>query len=57
MATTTAVLVPSQETSKDISKATDHDLSVFRQLKDFRSTIPKEKLAEWETPSGYITFV
>ena len=31
--------------------------SVFRQLRDFRSKVPKHVLAKWEEPTGFYTVV
>lgn len=55
MATTT-LSVHVQQPPNSLNKSRNDDISVFQQLKDFRSQIPKNKLLEWETPSGYPTF-
>ena len=32
-------------------------ISVFHQLKEFRSQVPKDILRSWETPTGYAAFL
>lgn len=52
----TAILLQSKQTDESTIKLSQEDISVFRQLKCFRSQIPKHLLLRWETPSGILTF-
>ncbi|KAL8719513.1 MAG: hypothetical protein Q9225_003480 [Loekoesia sp. 1 TL-2023] len=52
----TAILVQSKQTDEPSIKLSQEDISIFHQLKCFRSQVPKHLLLKWETPSGMPTF-
>ena len=42
---------------EDWTKKAEGKVSVLSQLRDFRSQIPKEKLTQWEEPTGSGSFL
>ena len=48
-----SLTVLEQPTVLDSKPRPEDNISVFHQLRDFRSQVPKNILRSWEEPTGY----
>ena len=46
-----------QPSALELVSRPEERISVFHQLKEFRSQVPKDILRNWEEPTGYAAFL